>query len=287
MTTVRRRTAARPGRDRPTIRGLAARASSRSVRRTTRTYCGSRPGSATTSSGTSGTTSSPDDAGGRGRRGRAAGGDPRQAAVRLRPRASRPPAPGRPRRLPGLVTADGTAHRDAREREARAARAASRTSSATCRAWPGRSARHGGGEPALPWTAEAIVNRRAAPRPAVAAARADAEAKPARNTPGHLRQQVIAQIEALEAAVADLEDKADDQDGTAPCGDAGGRQGRRDGRRRGPAARQSARPSGPATAGRGQTPAATRPPGTPRSAHAYAQAAVRRPAGAGRLPGRC
>ena len=67
--------------------------------------------------------------------------------------------------------------------------------------------RHGGAEPALPWTAGVVVTPDAA---AVgrAAARAEAAAKPARNTPAHLRGQVVTQIETLQAAVADLDAKA-------------------------------------------------------------------------------
>ncbi|TCC37617.1 hypothetical protein [Kribbella speibonae] len=67
--------------------------------------------------------------------------------------------------------------------------------------------RHGGSEPALPWTAGAVAtpDATAAGR---AAARADAAAKPARNTPAHLRGQVVTQIEALQAAVTDLDKKA-------------------------------------------------------------------------------
>lgn len=67
--------------------------------------------------------------------------------------------------------------------------------------------RHGGAEPALPWTARAVVTPDAA-EIGRAAARAEAEAKPARNTPAHLRVQVVAQIETLRTAVADLDAKA-------------------------------------------------------------------------------
>ncbi|HEY4569471.1 MAG TPA: hypothetical protein VIH10_08400 [Kribbella sp.] len=67
--------------------------------------------------------------------------------------------------------------------------------------------RHGGAEPALPWTAEAIAVPDASTF-GVAAARAEAESKPPRFTPGHLRAQVVTQIETLQTAVTDLEDKA-------------------------------------------------------------------------------
>ncbi|MFF0341134.1 hypothetical protein [Kribbella sp. NPDC004875] len=74
--------------------------------------------------------------------------------------------------------------------------------------------RHGGSEPALPWTAEAIVSPEAAAF-GIAAARAEAEAKPARGTNAHLRAQVVAQIESLESTVAELEDQSDTKNDTA------------------------------------------------------------------------
>ncbi|RZT17663.1 hypothetical protein EV649_5220 [Kribbella sp. VKM Ac-2569] len=67
--------------------------------------------------------------------------------------------------------------------------------------------RHGGSEPALPWTAGAVATPEATAA-GRAAARAEAEAKPARNTPAHLRVQVVTQIETLRAAVEDLDSKA-------------------------------------------------------------------------------
>ncbi|WP_350276584.1 hypothetical protein [Kribbella sp. HUAS MG21] len=67
--------------------------------------------------------------------------------------------------------------------------------------------RHGGAEPALPWTAGAVADPDAAAF-GIAAARAEAEAKPARNTPAHLRAQVVTQIAELEKAVAGLETDA-------------------------------------------------------------------------------
>ncbi|TCC04979.1 hypothetical protein [Kribbella soli] len=67
--------------------------------------------------------------------------------------------------------------------------------------------RHGGSEPALPWTAGAVATPEATAA-GRAAARAEAEAKPARNTPAHLRGQVVTQIETLQAAVEDLDKKA-------------------------------------------------------------------------------
>ena len=74
--------------------------------------------------------------------------------------------------------------------------------------------RHGGSEPALPWTAGAVANpdATAAGR---AAARAEAEAKPARNTPAHLRGQVVTQIETLQTAVKDLDKKAENKRGSS------------------------------------------------------------------------
>ncbi|MGW7685965.1 hypothetical protein ACWGID_34790 [Kribbella sp. NPDC054772] len=74
--------------------------------------------------------------------------------------------------------------------------------------------RHGGGEPALPWTAEAIVGPEATAL-GLAAARAEAEAKPARGTNAHLRNQVLTQIESLESTVAELEDQSDTKNDTA------------------------------------------------------------------------
>ncbi|MGW6196509.1 hypothetical protein ACWF0M_10240 [Kribbella sp. NPDC055110] len=64
--------------------------------------------------------------------------------------------------------------------------------------------RHGGSEPALPWTAGAVATPEgiAAGR---AAARAETAAKPARNTPAHLRGEVVTQIEKLRATVTDLD----------------------------------------------------------------------------------
>ncbi|NIK59982.1 hypothetical protein [Kribbella shirazensis] len=67
--------------------------------------------------------------------------------------------------------------------------------------------RRGGAEPALPWTAGAVADP-GATASGIAAARAEAETKPARHTPAHLRGQVVTQIEALEAAAADLEANA-------------------------------------------------------------------------------
>ncbi len=74
--------------------------------------------------------------------------------------------------------------------------------------------RHGGSEPALPWTAGAV----AAPEATAAgwaAARAEAEARPARNTPAHLRGQVVTQIETLQATVTDLDKKAEHKRNTS------------------------------------------------------------------------
>jgi hypothetical protein len=65
-----------------------------------------------------------------------------------------------------------------------------------------------GSMPALPWARDSIYSPSAA-ADGVAAERAVAEATPEPNTPGHLRQQVVEQIASLEAAVADLEAKAD------------------------------------------------------------------------------
>ncbi|HEY3563014.1 MAG TPA: hypothetical protein VGL05_36365 [Kribbella sp.] len=65
----------------------------------------------------------------------------------------------------------------------------------------------GGVEPALPWTAGAVVDPEAAGVGA-AAEKALTDAKAAPNTPGHLRAEVAAQIATLEAAAADLDDKA-------------------------------------------------------------------------------
>jgi hypothetical protein len=70
--------------------------------------------------------------------------------------------------------------------------------------------RHGGSEPALPWTAGAIATPEATAA-GLAAARAEAAAKPARNTPAHLRGQVVTQIEKLQATVTDLDKKAENK----------------------------------------------------------------------------
>ncbi|WP_328521289.1 hypothetical protein [Kribbella sp. NBC_00359] len=67
--------------------------------------------------------------------------------------------------------------------------------------------RRSGTEPALPWAVDAIATADAS-ETGLAAARAEADATPARHTPGHLRQQVITQITTLEAAAADLDGKA-------------------------------------------------------------------------------
>ncbi|MFG1908513.1 hypothetical protein [Kribbella sp. NPDC048928] len=65
----------------------------------------------------------------------------------------------------------------------------------------------GGAEPALPWTAGAVVDPQAAGF-GVAAEKAATAKVAAPNTPGHLRTQVAEQIAALEAAVTDLDAKA-------------------------------------------------------------------------------
>jgi hypothetical protein len=67
--------------------------------------------------------------------------------------------------------------------------------------------RHGGSEPALPWTAGAVATPEATAT-GRAAVRAEAAAQPARHTPAHLRRQVVTQIETLQAAVTDLDQKA-------------------------------------------------------------------------------
>ncbi|MGW5189164.1 hypothetical protein ACWEOO_07920 [Kribbella sp. NPDC004138] len=67
--------------------------------------------------------------------------------------------------------------------------------------------RHGGAEPALPWNSGAVLTPDAVTA-GRAAARAEAATKPARNTPAHLRGEVVTQIETLRAAVADLDEKA-------------------------------------------------------------------------------
>ena len=67
--------------------------------------------------------------------------------------------------------------------------------------------RRTGTQPALPWTAEALADPDASAI-GVAAARAQAEATPARHTPGHLCRQVTDQIQALEDSIADLDRKA-------------------------------------------------------------------------------
>jgi hypothetical protein len=67
--------------------------------------------------------------------------------------------------------------------------------------------RHGGAEPALPWTAGAVVDPDAAAF-GRAAARAGTGTRPDPRTPAHLRNQVVAQLERLEAAATDLEAKA-------------------------------------------------------------------------------
>jgi hypothetical protein len=64
----------------------------------------------------------------------------------------------------------------------------------------------GGPEPALPWTAGAVVDPEAATF-GVAAGKAAAAKVAAPNTSGHLRAEVAEQIAALEAAVADLDAK--------------------------------------------------------------------------------
>ncbi|NUS00348.1 MAG: hypothetical protein HOV67_34430, partial [Kribbellaceae bacterium] len=68
--------------------------------------------------------------------------------------------------------------------------------------------RHGGAEPALPWEGGTLVDPRAAEF-GREAERAQAATTAAPNTQGHLRAQVVAQIETLEAAVTDLDEKAE------------------------------------------------------------------------------
>ncbi|HZX08095.1 hypothetical protein [Kribbella sp.] len=63
--------------------------------------------------------------------------------------------------------------------------------------------RHGGSEPALPWTDGFVVDPQAAAF-GVAAGQAAAVAHAAPHTPEHLRGRVVQQIEILEAAVEDL-----------------------------------------------------------------------------------
>ncbi|MEU4194055.1 hypothetical protein AB0E69_19295 [Kribbella sp. NPDC026611] len=65
---------------------------------------------------------------------------------------------------------------------------------------------HGGVPPVLPWGPGAVQS---ATEFGIAAARAEAEANPPRFTPGHLRGQVLSQIENLQAAVEDLGNKSE------------------------------------------------------------------------------
>ncbi|MEU8221695.1 hypothetical protein [Kribbella sp. NPDC048915] len=74
--------------------------------------------------------------------------------------------------------------------------------------------RHGGTEPALPWKSGTVVTPDAAAL-GVAAARAESRAKTARHTVPHLRAQVVAQIQALETAAADLDGQASKKRETA------------------------------------------------------------------------
>ncbi|WP_328999353.1 hypothetical protein OHA18_33530 [Kribbella sp. NBC_00709] len=67
--------------------------------------------------------------------------------------------------------------------------------------------RHGGSEPVLPWAAEAIAGPDATAF-GVAAARAQAEATPARNSVAHLRQEVVTQLESLQAAARELKSQS-------------------------------------------------------------------------------
>jgi hypothetical protein len=77
--------------------------------------------------------------------------------------------------------------------------------------------RRSGARPQRPWANDSTYSP-AATVGGLTAERDAAAAVPAPNTPGHLRQQVTAQIAALEAAVADLEAKAEGK--TASAADA-------------------------------------------------------------------
>ncbi|MET9272264.1 hypothetical protein [Kribbella sp. NPDC003557] len=74
--------------------------------------------------------------------------------------------------------------------------------------------RHGGSEPALPWTAGAVPTPDATAA-GLAAARADAKARPARHSYAHLSGEVRTQIATLEAAARDLDAKAATKRNTA------------------------------------------------------------------------
>lgn len=72
--------------------------------------------------------------------------------------------------------------------------------------------RHGGAEPTLPWAPGAMSGTDAA---AFGVAAARVGERPARNSPEHLRAQVVIQIESLQSAVAELEGQASTKKRTA------------------------------------------------------------------------
>ncbi|WP_432893135.1 hypothetical protein ACQPYH_19270 [Kribbella sp. CA-245084] len=65
--------------------------------------------------------------------------------------------------------------------------------------------RHGGAEPVLPWSAEAIAGPEAT---AFGVAAARANERPAPHSVAHLREEVLAQIQSLEASVTELQSQS-------------------------------------------------------------------------------
>lgn len=84
--------------------------------------------------------------------------------------------------------------------------------------------RRSGRTPTLPWAGDSIDSSAAA-QEGIAAERAAVAATPAPNSPGHLREQVVAQITTLEAAVADLETQAEAKKASAKTAAAEAAQG--------------------------------------------------------------
>lgn len=85
----------------------------------------------------------------------------------------------------------------------------------------------GGPQPALPWTAGAVVDPKAAAF-GLAAEKAQAAKVAAPNTPGHLRAQVAEQTAALQAAVTDLDAKATTKQDSSRAATDEAEQGERD-----------------------------------------------------------